>query len=159
MFEIIFVKPKIIQILLKLHFLFQIIFPDLSDANIKPIDKSQVTITGIIDGVYMARQQLIVSDSFNYYVCLLKTFIKTTNVQYKKSFCFLEEKIVTTFSLFCEQGKLPVALIFDYPEKSVKQESIVTLMNKLGVLITVREKQRQSTLCIIIKGIEKYVGK
>lgn len=42
----------------------QIIFPDLSDANIKPIEKSQVTITGIIDDVYRARQQLIVSAIF-----------------------------------------------------------------------------------------------
>ena len=29
--------------------------------NIKPIKKSQVTISGTIDGVYKARQQLIVS--------------------------------------------------------------------------------------------------
>lgn len=40
--------------------LFQIIFPDVNDVNIKPIKKSQVTITGTIDGVYKARQQLIV---------------------------------------------------------------------------------------------------
>lgn len=44
--------------------LFQIIFPDLSDANIKPIEKSQVTITGTIDTVHRARQQLIVSAVF-----------------------------------------------------------------------------------------------
>lgn len=46
--------------------LFQIIFPDLNDVNIKPIKKSQVTITGSIDGVYKARQQLIVR--INYFV-------------------------------------------------------------------------------------------
>lgn len=40
---------------------FQIMFPDLTDANIKQIEKSLVTITGIIDRVYLARQQLIVS--------------------------------------------------------------------------------------------------
>lgn len=42
------------------NILLQIIFPDLNDVNIKPIKKSQVTITGSIDGVYNARQQLIV---------------------------------------------------------------------------------------------------
>lgn len=41
----------------------QIIFPDVNDVNIKMIKKSQVTITGSIDGVYKARQQLIVSIS------------------------------------------------------------------------------------------------
>jgi protein bicaudal C len=39
----------------------QIMFPDANDVNIKPIKRSQVTITGSINGVYMARQQLIVS--------------------------------------------------------------------------------------------------
>lgn len=29
--------------------------------NVKPLKKSQVTITGTIDGVYKARQQLLVS--------------------------------------------------------------------------------------------------
>lgn len=51
-----------------------------------------------------------------------------------------------------------MALIFDYPENSVKQEDINTLMNQFGVFIAARHKQRQSTLCIVIKGIEKYVG-
>lgn len=36
-------------------------FPDANDVNIKPIKRSQVTITGSINGVYLARQQLIVS--------------------------------------------------------------------------------------------------
>jgi len=40
---------------------FKIMFPDAHDVNIKPIKRSQVTITGTIDGVYFARQQLIVS--------------------------------------------------------------------------------------------------
>lgn len=35
-------------------------FPDACDVNIKPIKRSQVSITGSIDGVYVARQQLIV---------------------------------------------------------------------------------------------------
>lgn len=42
--------------------MLQIIFPDTKDVNIKPLKKSQVTITGTIDGVYRARQQLIVSE-------------------------------------------------------------------------------------------------
>jgi protein bicaudal C len=42
-------------------------FPDANDVNIKPIKRSQVTITGSINGVYLARQQLIVS----YHNCLL----------------------------------------------------------------------------------------
>lgn len=39
----------------------KIMFPDANDVNIKPIKRSQVTITGSIDGVYLARQLLIVS--------------------------------------------------------------------------------------------------
>lgn len=46
----------------------------MSDANINPKEKSQVTITGIIDCVYKARQQLIVSAIF---ILLLKKCIKT----------------------------------------------------------------------------------
>lgn len=52
----------------------------MSDANIKPIDKSQVTITGVIDGVYMAKQQLIVSDSLIYYFSQIKnTYFDSQN--------------------------------------------------------------------------------
>lgn len=57
-------------------FVLKIIFPDLSDANIKPIDKSQVTITGVIDGVYMAKQQLIVSNIFHFEIEKLLRTIK-----------------------------------------------------------------------------------
>lgn len=38
-----------------------IIFQDSNDANVKPIKRSQVTISGPISGVYLARQQLLVS--------------------------------------------------------------------------------------------------
>lgn len=39
----------------------KIMFPDANDMNIKPIKRSQITITGTINGVYLARQLLIVS--------------------------------------------------------------------------------------------------
>lgn len=39
----------------------KILFPDANDINIKPLKRSQVTIIGSIDGVYLARQKLIVS--------------------------------------------------------------------------------------------------
>lgn len=39
----------------------KIIFPDANDMNIKPIKRSQVTISGSINAVYHARQQLLVS--------------------------------------------------------------------------------------------------
>lgn len=39
----------------------KIIFPDANDINIKPLKRSQVTIIGSIEGVYLARQKLIVS--------------------------------------------------------------------------------------------------
>lgn len=70
-----------------LHFYFQIIFPDLSDANIKPIEKSQVTITGIIDGVYKAKQQLIVSgiyllvDMFNSIIVSMGIIVVIENLE------------------------------------------------------------------------------
>lgn len=41
-------------------------FPDACDVNIKPIKRSQVSITGSIDGVYIARQQLIVRLDFRF---------------------------------------------------------------------------------------------
>ncbi|KAL5281386.1 BICC1 family protein [Megaselia abdita] len=93
----------------------KIIFPDLSDMNIKAIKRSQVTITGTIDGVYKARQQLI--------------------------------------------GNLPVALIFDFPDSNNDASDIISLSTKYGVFITLRQKQRQSTLAVVIKGIEKYIDK
>lgn len=92
----------------------QIMFPDANDVNIKPIKRSQVTITGSINGVYLARQQLI--------------------------------------------GSLPIALIFDYPENTVDSEEITKLMYTHDVFISVRQKSRQSTLCIVIKGIEKFIS-
>lgn len=92
----------------------QIMFPDANDVNIKPIKRSQVTITGTINGVYLARQQLI--------------------------------------------GNLPIALIFDYPENTVDSEEIAKLMYSYDVFISVRQKSRQSTLCIVIKGIEKFIS-
>lgn len=39
----------------------KIIFPDVNDMNVRPIKRSQVTISGLITGVYLARQQLLVS--------------------------------------------------------------------------------------------------
>jgi protein bicaudal C len=38
-----------------------IIFQDANDINVKPIKRSQVTISGPINGVYLAREQLLVS--------------------------------------------------------------------------------------------------
>jgi len=93
----------------------KIIFPDLTDMNVKPLKKSQVTISGRIDDVYRARQQLL--------------------------------------------GNLPVVLIFDFPDNQTDASEIMSLNIKYGVYITLRQKARQSTLAIVIKGIEKFVGK
>ncbi|XP_017856704.1 PREDICTED: protein bicaudal C [Drosophila arizonae] len=93
----------------------KIIFPDLSDMNVKPLKKSQVTISGRIDDVYRARQQLL--------------------------------------------GNMPVALIFDFPDNQTDASEIMGLNIKHGVYITLRQKQRQSTLAIVIKGIEKFIDK
>ncbi|XP_030382478.1 protein bicaudal C [Scaptodrosophila lebanonensis] len=93
----------------------KIIFPDLSDMNVKPLKKSQVTISGRIDDVYKARQQLL--------------------------------------------GNLPIALIFDFPDNQNDASEIMGLNTKYGVYITLRQKQRQSTLAIVIKGVEKFIDK
>lgn len=93
----------------------EIIFPDANDCNVKPIKRSQVTITGTIEAVYAARQQLI--------------------------------------------GSLPVTLIFDHPENTIDMDKVAKLMKTLDVFINVRPKFRQSNLCIVIKGIEKFIGK
>lgn len=72
---------------------------------------------------------------------------------------FLCVCVCVFFSLsLCRQGNLPVALIFDYPDSNIEQDDINMLGNKYGVFIALRQKSRQSTLCIIIKGVEKNVG-
>lgn len=40
----------------------QVMFPDPSDPNTPSLKKSSVTITGVIDNVYYARQMLLVSE-------------------------------------------------------------------------------------------------
>lgn len=94
----------------------EIRFPELCDANVKPIRRSQVVITGTINGVYRARQQLV--------------------------------------------GNLPIALVFDFPDLIVDDTSeIMNLSTKYGVFISLRQKPRQSTMHIIIKGVEKFIDK
>jgi protein bicaudal C len=56
-----------------------------------------------------------------------------------------------------QQGNLPIALIFDYPEINIDSDTINKLMNAHDVYITSRQKSRQSTMCIVIKGVEKYI--
>ncbi|XP_031849629.1 protein bicaudal C isoform X2 [Nomia melanderi] len=95
----------------------QIMFPDAGDPNIPSLKKSNVTITGGIHNVYLARQQLV--------------------------------------------GSLPLVLMFDLPEdsmSSVDTENISQLMQSLDVFINVRHKPKQSTLSVIIKGIERNAG-
>lgn len=92
----------------------QIMFPDAGDPNIPNLKKSNVTITGSITNVYLARQQLI--------------------------------------------GSLPLILMFDLPEKSVTTittDDVTRLMQSLDVVINIRHKPKQSTLSIVIKGIER----
>ncbi|XP_017885283.1 protein bicaudal C homolog 1 isoform X2 [Ceratina calcarata] len=55
-------------------------------------------------------------------------------------------------------GSLPLVLMFDLPEdsmSSVDTENISQLMQSLDVFITVRHKPKQTTLSVIIKGIER----
>ncbi|XP_078045198.1 protein bicaudal C isoform X3 [Augochlora pura] len=95
----------------------QIMFPDAGDPNIPSLKKSNVTITGSIHSVYLARQQLV--------------------------------------------GSLPLVLMFDLPEdsmSSVDTENVSQLMQSLDVFINVRHKPKQSTLSVIIKGIERNAG-
>ncbi|XP_015113761.1 protein bicaudal C homolog 1-A isoform X2 [Diachasma alloeum] len=92
----------------------QIIFPDAGDPNIPSLKKSNVIITGAINNVYMARQQLL--------------------------------------------GSLPLVLMFDLPEtsrQSVDTETISQLMQTLDVFINVLHKPKQSSLSVIIKGVER----
>lgn len=55
-------------------------------------------------------------------------------------------------------GNLPVALMFEYPDKNIDLDEIAQLNKTLDVFITVRSKSHHGALCIVIKGIEKYVG-
>lgn len=56
------------------------------------------------------------------------------------------------------QGNLPIAVIFDYPENTIDAEQLNKLMLMHDVFITSRQKSRQSTMCIVIKGIEKFIS-
>lgn len=117
-------------------------FPDACDVNIKPIKRSQVSITGSIDGVYIARQQLIVRfDLCNFFLFFF--------------FCFY----FFFFSYNLKKGNLPVTLIFDYPENSVESDQINSMMKNLDLFIQIKNKSKQSTLCVVIKGIEKNISK
>lgn len=91
-----------------------IIFQNVNDSNVKPIKRSQVTISGPIDGVYFARQQLI--------------------------------------------GNIPVTVIFDFPDINIESEVIKELMASHDVFISARPKARQNTMCIVMKGIEKFIS-
>lgn len=54
----------------------QIVFQDANDPNIPSLKKSNVIITGSINNVYIARQQLIVSFFYIYFNgCLLLQFL------------------------------------------------------------------------------------
>jgi len=50
-------------------------------------------------------------------------------------------------------------LIFDFPDNQNDASEIMSLNTKYGVYITLRQKQRQSTLAIVVKGVEKFIGK
>lgn len=91
-----------------------IIFQNVNDSNVKPIKRSQVTISGPIDGVYFARQQLI--------------------------------------------GNIPATVIFDFPDINIESEIIKELMASHDVFISARPKARQNTMCIVMKGIEKFIA-
>lgn len=71
----------------------------MSDANINPKEKSQVTITGIIDGVYRARQQLIVSVIFILFRTN-KKFIETKTKDENVYVC-AESKL---YSIYCSNS-------------------------------------------------------
>lgn len=65
--------------------------------------------------------------------------------------------LVKTEKIFL-QGSLPLVLMFDLPEdsmSSVDSENVSQLMQSLDVFINVRHKPKQSTLSVIIKGIER----
>uniref|UniRef100_A0A1B6KZ36 SAM domain-containing protein n=1 Tax=Graphocephala atropunctata TaxID=36148 RepID=A0A1B6KZ36_9HEMI len=91
----------------------KILFPDSTDPNIPPLKRSNVTISGGINNVYLARQQLI--------------------------------------------GMLPLLLIFDVPENSLtaNMNAVDDLMNNLEVIIQMRNKPKQNTVSVTIKGLEK----
>lgn len=52
-----------------------------------------------------------------------------------------------------------MTLIFDYPESSVESDQINSMMNNLDLFIQIKNKSKESTLCVVIKGIEKNISK
>lgn len=50
-----------------------------------------------------------------------------------------------------------MTVIFDYPDINIDNETIKELITSHDVFISSRPKARQSTMCIVIKGIEKFI--
>lgn len=129
----------------------QIMFPDAGDPNIPSLKKSNVTITGGIHNVYLARQQLVVSRSFKVVMKLAHILCCCKKKERKK------KDAKSSYDIF-SQGSLPLVLMFDLPEdsmNSVDTDNISQLMQSLDVFINIRHKPKQSTLSVIIKGIER----
>lgn len=63
------------------------------------------------------------------------------------------------YELLSVKGNLPIALIFDFPDNQNNASEIIGLSTKYGVYISLRQKQRQSTLAIVVKGVEKFIGR
>jgi len=158
----------------------QIMFPDAGDPNIPSLKKSNVTITGAIHNVYLARQQLVVSQQ----LCTLWTKLNllhrgihdviadcvfTFSIRISRQNWTKQSFVAQDFTLpfnsqffLSSQGSLPLVLMFDLPEDSVSAsvdtEKISQLMQSLDVFINIRHKPKQSTLSVIIKGIERNAG-
>lgn len=90
--------------------------------------------------MYIARQQLIVSASMK----------RTRNIK-------VEWKTVFIGALFF-QGNLLVTLSFDYSDFSLNKVDIDGLSAKYGVLISWRDKNKQNSKSIAIKGKEKFIS-
>lgn len=52
----------------------KILFPDATDPNIPPLKRSNVTISGGIHNVFLARQQLIVRLYYNVFIIFLNLY-------------------------------------------------------------------------------------
>jgi hypothetical protein len=50
-----------------------------------------------------------------------------------------------------------VTVIFDYPDINIESDVIKELMATHDVFISARPKARQNTMCIVMKGIEKFI--
>ncbi|XP_045774645.1 protein bicaudal C homolog 1 isoform X2 [Maniola jurtina] len=148
----------------------QIMFPDAEDPNIPTLRKSCVTITGQINDVYNARQQLVGSLPLVVIFDVPEASFRADANETER--LMSQHNVLITVRPKPKQGITSVVIKGiercagkAYPilalQASCRADGDETerLMSQHNVLITVRPKPKQGITSVVIKGIERCAGK